>query len=175
MTSGCTGAQEHDICLKKGRRGVEYGKLSIWHHWTRIKFRWNQTCSVIRGLFTNEVLKIPEILQAGMFRVWFGLVMLRLSLLLGLDPFWDKNFVPISQTTPLYQTKPVDFWLFYRFWKTSFANNPPNWTCLISSFMDTWSWSSDVICLTWQFHTSAPFVGRRGGQIWQQNLYNKSV
>ena len=88
---------------KKGRRGVEYGKLSIWHHWTRIKFRWNQTCSVIRGLFTNEVLKIPEILQAGMFRVWFGLVMLRLSLLLGLDPFWDKNFVPISQTTPLYQ------------------------------------------------------------------------
>ena len=39
------------------------------------------------GLFTNEVLKMPEIGQEGKFWVWFGLVMLRLSLFLGLDPF----------------------------------------------------------------------------------------
>ena len=39
------------------------------------------------GLFTNEVLKMPEIGQEGKFWVWFGSVMLRLSLLLGLDPF----------------------------------------------------------------------------------------
>ena len=38
-------------------------------------------------LFTNEVLKMPEIVQEGMFWVWFGLVMSRLSHLLGLDPF----------------------------------------------------------------------------------------
>ena len=39
------------------------------------------------GLFTNEVLKMPEIGQEGKFWVWFGLVMSKLSLLLGLDPF----------------------------------------------------------------------------------------
>ena len=37
------------------------------------------------GLFTNKVLKMQEIGQEGKFWVWFGL--LRLSLLLGLDPF----------------------------------------------------------------------------------------
>ena len=39
------------------------------------------------GLFTNEVLKMQEIGQEGKFWVWFGLVISRLSLLLGLEPF----------------------------------------------------------------------------------------
>ena len=39
------------------------------------------------GLFTNEVLKMPEIGQEDKFLVGFGLVMSRLCLLLGLDPF----------------------------------------------------------------------------------------
>ena len=39
------------------------------------------------GLFTNEVLKMPEIEQESKFWVWFGLVMSRLSRLLGLDLF----------------------------------------------------------------------------------------
>ena len=39
------------------------------------------------GLFTNEVLKMPEIEQESKFWLWFGLVMSRLSCLLGLDVF----------------------------------------------------------------------------------------
>ena len=55
------------------------------------------------GLFTNEVLKMPEIGQEGKFWVWFGLVMSRLSHLLGLDPFFGIKFVPISKTASLNQ------------------------------------------------------------------------
>ena len=72
---------------------------------------------------------MPEIGQEGNFWVWFGLVMSRLSLLLGLDPFWCKTFVPISKTTPLYQLNLSSFETGRRYWATKIGHKLTWNTC----------------------------------------------
>ena len=56
--------------IKKWYKGVQYGKLSVWHHWTRIKCPWNQTCSVLGVIHKWSLTKPIKQLEMD----WFGLV-----------------------------------------------------------------------------------------------------
>ena len=43
----CSQGPSSIIFVKKWYKGVDYGKLSVCHHRTRIKCPWNQTCPVL--------------------------------------------------------------------------------------------------------------------------------
>ena len=100
---------------------MEYGKLSVWHHWTRIKCPWNQICSVLGIIHKSSFTKPTKQLKME----WLGLVWSRKP---HCNPeyFWKVSWIFAEAIAKVWDLTALPLHVYMSTFSKLFPLNNPN-------------------------------------------------